>query len=98
MAVGIVMALGPRVSASVGGCVWGNFLFVLSKRTRGLCGPRRCQCFPPTEDEVSHGAPLDLVVIFRLLCRLDWGRRVLCLMMAGTPRPWSGTKVSSQSK
>ena len=60
--------------------------------------PWRCQYFPPGEDKVRNGAPLDLVVIFRLLCQLDWGRQALCLMVAGTLHLWSGTKVSSQSE
>lgn len=59
--LGFVTALGLGVSVSVGGCLWGNFLFTLSKHRRGPCGPWRLLYFPPMEAEVGRGALLDLV-------------------------------------
>lgn len=71
--LGFVTALGLGISASVGGYLWGNFLFTLSKHSRGPCGPWRSRCFLPMEAEGSDKAPLDLVVIFHPLCQLEWG-------------------------
>lgn len=88
--LGFVTALGLGVSASVGGCLWSNFLFTLSKRSRGPCGPWRLLYFPPLEARVSNGAPFGSVVVFRLLCQLEWGS--LYLTMTGTLHPVQGPR------
>ena len=96
--LGFVTALGLRVSASVGGCLWGNFLLTLSKHWRGPCGPWRLLYFPPMEAKVSSRAPFGSCDFFSIPCA-SWNGDVLLLNSGGNPAslprdpgPFSGEK------
>lgn len=95
--LGFVTALGLRVSASVGGCLWGNFLLTLSKHWRGPCGPWRLLYFPPMEAKVSSRAPFGSCDFFPSLVPVGMGV-YFYLTVVGTLHPCPGTQVRSRAR